>query len=75
MRGVRIVAIAPSSPAEQAGLKTGSDVIVAVDGLPVDTPEKLSDSLSKRAVGDAVKLLVFSGDRFRDVAIALRAAP
>ena len=44
VRGVRVVATAPSSPAERAGLRPSADVIVAVDGQSVDTPERLADS-------------------------------
>jgi serine protease Do len=75
VRGVRVTAVAPSSPAEKAGLKATNDVIVAVDATPIDTPEKLAEAIAKHAIGDSVKLLVFSGDRFRESLVALRAAP
>src|ERR1019366_7926027 len=38
VHGVRVVAVAPSSPAEKAALKPSADVIVAVDGHPIDSP-------------------------------------
>ena len=72
VHGVRVVAVAPSSPAEKAALKPSADVIVAVDGHPIDSPEKLADIIAKHAPGDAVKLLVFSADQFREVTVALR---
>jgi serine protease Do len=75
VHGVRVVAVAPSSPAEKAALKPTTDLIVAVDGHPLDTPEKLAEIIAKHAPGDSVKLLVFGGDQFRDVAVALRSAP
>jgi serine protease Do len=83
VHGVRIMAVAPQSPAQKAGLKGGSgtgtdspDRIVAVDGLPVDTPQKLADAIGKRAIGDQVKLLLLGGaGSFREVAVVLRAAP
>jgi serine protease Do len=75
VQGVRVLAVAPSSPAEKAALKSGSDVIVAVDGHPIDTNEKLADLIAKHTPGDSVKLLVFSADQFREVPVALRAAP
>jgi serine protease Do len=75
VRGVRVTAVAPSSPAEKAGLKAASDVIVAVDGKPIDTPEKLAEAIGKHSPGDSVKLLVFGGDKFREPSVALRAAP
>jgi serine protease Do len=75
VRGVRVVAVAPSSPAEKAALKPSSDVIAAVDGHPIDSPEKLGELIGKHAPGDSVKLLVYSGDSFHEVTVVLRAAP
>jgi serine protease Do len=74
VHGVRVLAVAPSSPAERAALKPSADIIVAVDGHPIDSPEKLADVIAKHSPGDTVKLLVFSGERFRDVPVALRSA-
>jgi serine protease Do len=79
--GVRVMAVAPGSPAEKGGLKgsddrTQSDLIVAADSVPIDTPEKLADLIGKHAIGDKVKLLVFGFDgKFREAVVALRAAP
>lgn len=77
VKGVRVVQVAPGSPAEKAGLKGGesADTIVAVDGQPVETPEQLADVISKRAIGQQVKLLVFSGGKFREATTTLRTAP
>jgi serine protease Do len=74
VRGVRVLAVAPSSPAEKAALKPAADIIVAVDGHPIDSPEKLADVIAKHTPGDTVKLLVFGGERFREVPVALRSA-
>jgi serine protease Do len=79
--GVRVMAVAPSSPAEKGGLKgsddrSQSDLIVAVDSAPIDTPEKLADIIAKHAIGDKVKLLVIGSDgKFRDAVVVLRPAP
>ncbi len=78
VRGVKIVGLAPGSPAEKAGLRASSETpetIVAIDGQPIETPEQLAEAVAKRAVGQAIKLLVFSGGRFREVPVTLRAAP
>jgi serine protease Do len=90
VHGVKIMAVAPKSPAELAGLHkadgdSAGDRIVAVDGHPVDTPERLADAIGRHAVGDAVKLLVLRGDyssetpesptSFREVSVVLRSAP
>jgi serine protease Do len=79
-RGVRVMAIAPQSPAEKGGLKTNADrnlahLIVAVDGRPVDTPEKLAELIGKHGIGETVKLLVLDGEKLRELAIVLRAPP
>lgn len=77
VKGVKIMGLAPGSPAEKAGLKAGDspDTIVAVDGVPVETPEQLADVIAKRAIGQQVKLLVFSGGKFREAQVTLRPAP
>ncbi|MBX3228493.1 MAG: PDZ domain-containing protein [Labilithrix sp.] len=78
VKGVRVMGVAPGSPAEKAGLKpTGDspDTIVAVEGSPVETPEQLAEAIAKRSIGQTVKLLVFSAGKFREVAVTLRAAP
>jgi S1-C subfamily serine protease len=82
--GVRVVAVAPQGPAEKAALALGSDIIVAVDGRPTETPEALGAAIAAHTPSDTVHLLVFgnhsapgvaSGNVYRDVAVELRAAP
>jgi serine protease Do len=73
VRGVRVLATASSSPAERVGLRPNADVIVAVDGQPIDTPERLADLIGSHAVGDTVNLLVFSNSGFREVPVHLSA--
>ncbi|MFO0670847.1 MAG: S1C family serine protease [Polyangiaceae bacterium] len=78
--GVRVLAVAPQSPAEKAGLKGSSDrakahLIVAVDGSPVSTPEKLAEAIAQHAVGDAVKVMILEGEKLKEIAVTLKAAP
>ncbi len=80
IKGVRVLDLAPGSPAEKAGLRANadaarSDMIVAVDGAPVETPEQIVDLVGKKAIGDTTKLLVFDGSKFREAAAVLRASP
>jgi serine protease Do len=77
VKGVKIMGIAPGSPAEKGGLKAGDapDTIVAVDGVPVETPEQLAAVIAKRAIGQQVKLLVFAAGKFREAQVTLRPAP
>lgn len=79
-RGVRVQVVQPESPADEAHLRGGAnrdkaDLVVAVDGAPVTSPEALSDAIREHAVGDRLTLLVFSDGKFRDVPVILRAAP
>ena len=50
-------------------------MIVAVDGVPVSTPEKLAETIGQHAVGEVVKVLVLEGEKLREIAITLKAAP
>lgn len=77
LHGVRVMGVAAGSPAERAGLVAGqdADTIVAVEGKPVETPEQLAEAIGEHAVGDAVKLLVFRGGKFREATVTLEAAP
>ncbi|MDB4936978.1 MAG: putative protease, partial [Labilithrix sp.] len=77
VKGVKVMGVAAGSPAEKAGLKAGDapDTIVAVDGVPVETPEQLAEVIAKRAIGQQVKLLVFAAGKFREAQVTLRSAP
>jgi serine protease Do len=75
IRGVRIQAVAPRSPAQRSGLHTQTDLIVVADGQPLDTPERLAEIVSKHAVGDVLKLSVFSHGRYREVDVTLGPPP
>jgi len=78
-RGVRVHSIYPDSPAAEAKLLPGdpsvSDMIVAVNGVPVTTPEALADAIRTHAVGEKVPLLLFGQGKYRQVTVVLRQAP
>lgn len=78
-KGVRVQSIAPESPAAEAKLIAGdpsvSDMILAVDGVPVTTPDALSEAIRNRAVGEKVPLLLFGQGKYRQVTVVLRQAP
>jgi serine protease Do len=79
IRGVRVVSVHPESPAGEAGIRGGAendaDVIIAVDGVPVQTPEKVAEVVRTRAVGDKVEVIVLREGRLRVLTVALRASP
>ena len=78
-KGVRVLGVHPQSPAEEAKIKGGdhseSDIILAVDAVPVTTPEALADAIRAHGVGEKVPLTLFSQGKYREVVVVLRAAP
>lgn len=78
-KGVRILSVHPDSPANEAHLKGGekgaSDLILAVDGTPVTSPEALAEAIRAHGIGEKVPLTVFTQGKYREVVIVLRAAP
>jgi serine protease Do len=78
-RGVRVTVVHPESPADEAHLKGGdrnaSDVIVAVGGTPVGSPEQLAQVIHSHGVGEKIPFVVFGQGKYRTVTVLLRAAP
>jgi serine protease Do len=76
-KGVRVTVVHPESPAEEAKLKGGEraagDIILAVDGVPVTTPEALADAVKTHAVGEKVPLTLLSDGKYKQVTVHLRA--
>jgi Do/DeqQ family serine protease len=72
--GALIASIAANSPAAQAGLKAG-DVIVSVDGQPVDDPNAFDYRFATRLLGGTAKLAALRGGKEVVVTVALQTAP
>lgn len=53
--GARVAAVTPQSPADKAGLKEG-DILVAVDGQKIFTPEDLSEIIGDKEPGGKVEI-------------------
>ncbi len=82
-KGVMIQRIEPGGPAAAAGLQelvvnpaTGEgkpgDLIVAVDGKPVNSHPEFAQALARRKVGEKVKLSIERGEKRLDVEVTLR---
>ncbi len=56
-KGVLITDMAPGSPAEKAGLKR-TDIVLALDGHPVSSPEDLRLKISQMLPGSKIKVTV-----------------
>src|SRR5262249_44826431 len=77
-KGVRVLSVHPDSPADGAKLKgdeNAGDLILAVAGTPVTSPDTLADAIKEFAIGDKVPLLVFSGGKYKTVNVQLKAPP
>ncbi|AYH45613.1 2-alkenal reductase [Azoarcus sp. DN11] len=82
VEGVFVLRVAPGSAAERAGLRgirrdrNGSvypgDIIVSVDGKPVDSVAKLAARLDDHRVGDIVKLGVLRDGKEQALSVTLQ---
>jgi S1-C subfamily serine protease len=69
-RGLVILAITPSGPAESAGLIVG-DVLLDFDGHPTETADQLLDLLTGRLVGQTVTVRTLRGSALREVPLTV----
>ncbi len=67
-RGLLVVNVMADEPAARAGLMVG-DVIVTLDGTPIDSPEQLMDLLMTTGADRAVQARILRGAELRDVPI------
>jgi len=69
-----VVDVAPSGPAEQAGIRL-QDHLLALDGLPLRTADQLAAALAAIAPGSTVKVAVGRGERIDEIALQAMARP
>jgi Do/DeqQ family serine protease len=72
--GALIAAVTPASPAGRAGLKTG-DLIVAIDGQPVEDPNAFEYRLATKGIGGSARVGILRDGREASLTVALQAAP
>lgn len=89
--GFLIIAIAPSSPAEQAGLRGGSgvntvlingeqvpvdgDIIVSMDGMEINQRADICAVLGQKQVGDRVRFEVSRDGNLQQIDVILEELP
>ncbi len=71
--GALVVAVAPGAPAE--GKLEPTEVIVAVDGKPVRTPDDLRELIAKHEPGETISLRVRAGGTTRTVRVGTIESP
>ena len=72
--GMRVRSVYPSSPAEGAGVEPG-DLVVALNGRPVESREDFDTLLSAIAPGGAVRLEIRKGEKSRSASLKAARAP
>jgi S1-C subfamily serine protease len=86
VRGVAVVEVDPRGPAAKAGLQPstsapgadvprGGDLIVAVDGHPVEDMADVSRAVSSRSVGDHLTLTILRDGKRTTIRVALADRP
>ncbi|GAB4272339.1 MAG: Do family serine endopeptidase [Pararhodobacter sp.] len=73
-QGVVITEMHPASPLARAGVVTG-DVVLAVDGEPVNSPQEMMFRLAARGIGGTVSLSVLHGGERQSLSVGLIAPP
>jgi S1-C subfamily serine protease len=85
--GFLVYEVTPDSSAADAGIRgarrwvyignqevgIGGDLIMAMDGQPVDRPDAITRIMARKRPGDTVVLTVFRGGRPQKVTVPLRA--
>ncbi|HET9246631.1 MAG TPA: DegQ family serine endoprotease [Xanthobacteraceae bacterium] len=72
--GALIASVTPMSPAARAGLKT-SDLIIAIDGQPVEDANAFDYRFATKAIGGSARLGVMRAGKELALSVVLEAAP
>ncbi len=72
--GVEVTGFLRRSPAEESGVRIG-DVVVAVDGVTVDSLQQIHDVVRRRASGDKIDVMVRRGEASRKLTFVLATMP
>lgn len=73
-QGVVLTEMHEASPMRRVGLAQG-DVVLAVDGEPVNSPQEMMFRLAARGIGGSSTLTMLRGETRREVTVALIAPP
>jgi S1-C subfamily serine protease len=71
--GVLVINVEPDSPAATAGLRRGN-VILAVNGENVNTPQELRQAIQQHEAGEIITLTVLNGDEMEEIEATLASA-
>jgi serine protease Do len=69
-KGVLVRGVMPGEPADQGGMRT-DDVIIALDGTPLEAPRDLQRVVSTTPVGTRVRMVVLRGGEQKELEITI----
>jgi serine protease Do len=72
-RGALVTAMSRDAAAYRAGLQPG-DIVIAVDGKPVDTPAQFTRTIQDARIGSTATLRVVRDGRQRDIMVPIQAS-
>jgi S1-C subfamily serine protease len=83
VKGVAVLRVSPGSPAETAGIRGAriedngtivpGDIILELEGTPIDSVARLLSRLDERRVGENIRLMLLRDGQKQDVRVTLRA--
>jgi len=68
--GVVLADVVPGSPADQAGLRVG-DVVISLDGKPMENGRQFQIGLYRHVVGDVVSLEIWREGKIREISATI----
>lgn len=71
MEGAYVVSTTDDGAAREAGIKKG-DIIVAIDGSPVNTSAQLQEQIGKYSPGDKITVGLIRDGKAKEIAVVLR---
>ena len=69
-KGVLLRGVMPGEPADRGGLKA-DDVLIALDGTPLDTPRDLQRMVSTTPVGKVVRVMLLRAGQKKEVEVTI----
>jgi S1-C subfamily serine protease len=72
--GLMVVSLAASAPAEAAGMLPG-DIVLDIDGTPLNRPRALSALMGPERIGQAVSLRVLRAGAVQTITVTIAARP
>jgi len=72
--GRKVIYVAEESPAEAASFELG-DVLIELDGIPIDSKRRLNRHMAAKRWGDAVEAKIERGGETLEITVYLRRSP